>query len=315
MTSTGPAATKKLLVDCDTGVDDALALLYLTDVQGIEIAAIGTVHGNIDPVTAAGNTLKVLELAGVSCPVAVGAARPLVQHLWSFESAHGSNGLGSATLPEPRDMPGAVSAAEQLVSLGRAHPGELTLLATGPLTNVALALALEPDLPNLVPELVVMGGAFRSPGNIGPFAEANIGHDPEAASLVFASGWHTMLVSLDVTMATFLRPRELELLATSGSSIARVCLDMLQDYLDYYEPILGVRQCPMHDAVAAALLVDGSLGTYESVDVVVDCSSGPARGATLVDRRPGATYTGAISHAVAVDGDALVGRVVRSLMR
>ena len=140
--------------------------------------------------TAAGNALRILEVAGLEgVPVALGAARPMAQEPAFAEFVHGDDGLGNTGQPRPRGRVTGESAAAQLVRLARAEPGALSLLAIGPLTNLGLALLLEPELPMLLRQVVVMGGAFATAGNVGPLSEANIGNDPEAARLVVSAGW------------------------------------------------------------------------------------------------------------------------------
>jgi purine nucleosidase len=274
-----------IVVDCDTGVDDALALLYLTRQPQVDIVAVGCVHGNVPVAGVARNTLQVLALAGrADIPVAVGAARPLAQALDTSEGVHGGDGLGGAA----RNHEGTAadgSAAEQLVRLARQRPGELSILATGPLTNLALALLIEPGLPQLVHQVVVMGGAFSVPGNITPHAEANVFHDPEAAALVMEANWPLTVVGLDVTMATILDGDRLQRLRSSSSPRAQFSWQALQFYLDVYEQRLGRRGCPVHDALAAAILVHPALASSDRVPVHVELHGRLTRGATLIDNR------------------------------
>lgn len=252
--------TNRLLVDCDTGVDDALALLYLAAKPDVEILAAGSVHGNVPASLAATNTIRVLELAGLEdVPVAVGAHRPLAQALDTSEAIHGRDGLGNTNQSPPRGQPVAGSAAEQIVRLAREQPGSFDLLATGPLTNLALALLLEPELPALVPRVVVMGGAVRHAGNVTALAEANIWHDPEAAELVFSMPWAVTMVGLDVSMRTLLDAPTVERFANSSSPRARFAAAILEHYLGVYEAHHGVRACALHDPLAAAVAVDPTL--------------------------------------------------------
>lgn len=309
-------STLPIVVDCDTGVDDALALLYLTRQPQVDIVAVGCVHGNVPVATVARNTLQVLALAGrADIPVAVGAARPLAQALHTSEAVHGDDGLGGAA----RDHQGTVapdSAAEQLVRLARRRPGQLSVLATGPLTNLALALLIEPQLPALIRQVVIMGGAFSVPGNITPYAEANIFHDPEAAALVMEADWPVTAVGLDVTMATVLSDHRLERLQRSASPRARFSWQVLQFYLDVYEPRLGRRGCPVHDALAAAILVNPALAISDRVPVHVELHGRLTRGATLIDNRPLPSpepHRPAVSVVRRVDVDASLDHLVDAL--
>src|SRR5262249_8080299 len=141
----------------------------------------------------------------------------------------------------------SISAAEQIVAQARRSPGEFTLVAVGPLTNLGLALLMEPELPRLVPEVVIMGGNVQLPGNATAHAEANIWHDPEAAALVTEAPWKVTFATLDATMQTVLQPAHLEALANTTAASGKFIWEILQCYLDFYEANLGVRSCPLHD--------------------------------------------------------------------
>ncbi len=279
----------KILLDCDTGIDDAITLLFLASLiktDEVELAGIGTVHGNVAPRTGALNTLRVLELTGIdNIPVAVGAARPMAQDVHYAWDYHGADGLGETRLPEPKGGPIDASAPEQIVRLARAHPGELTLLAIGPLTNLGVALLLEPRLPELIREVVIMGGAFDHPGNITTHAEANIWHDPEAADLVFAADWPIVLVPLDATHPTAVDAAWLHRMTATDTAVTRFAGGILDFYVTAYTPILGRRGCVIHDALAAMVCVDPGLGDYAVRPVHVELRGEHTRGATLWDAR------------------------------
>jgi purine nucleosidase len=176
-------------------------------------------------------------------------------------------------------------AAVQLVAAAQAEPGELTIVATGPLTNLALALLLEPRLPELVAGVVLMGGTLHHPGNVSPLAEANIAHDPEAADLVFGAGWPLTQVGLDVTMTTWLEGDDLERLANADTPRARFAWSILQHYLAFYFARHGRPGCPLHDESAAVLALHPELGTYLQAPVSVELRSSANRGMLIVDRR------------------------------
>ncbi|RFS86268.1 nucleoside hydrolase [Actinomadura spongiicola] len=286
------------LYDCDTGVDDALTLLYLASLVRAgeaKLVGVGTVHGNIDPLTGALNTIRVLEAAGVHAgdvphgepgvPVAVGAARPMAQAVHFATDWHGTDGLGDTHLPEPVGRPAGESAAAQIVRLARTMPGELTLLATGPLTNLGAALLLDEELPSLLREVVVMGGAFDHPGNITTHAEANIWHDPEAADLVFAADWPIVLVPLDATHPTAVHDDWLDRLAAHDTPVARFAARILEFYADAYTPTLRRRGAVIHDALAAMLAADPDLGEYAHRPVRVELRGELTRGTTVWDAR------------------------------
>jgi purine nucleosidase len=282
---------RELILDMDIGVDDAIALMYLTTRPNIGIVAVGSVHGNTDAISAAENGLRVLELCGLGdVPVAIGATRPLLRPTVLGPEVHGDDGLGNVAataLPAPSRRPVPESAAEQLVRLVRERPGELDLLATGPLTNLALALHLEPRLVELVGSVVIMGGAANAVGNMNAVAEANIWKDPEAARIVFEASWPITMVGLDVTMRTILDESAIARIADSDTPKARLTTAILHHYLDFYQSILGYerRICPLHDPLAAGITADPTLVRRSlHADVVVDCGE-DARGLTIVDQR------------------------------
>ncbi|WP_426766149.1 nucleoside hydrolase [Pseudarthrobacter sp. 1G09] len=277
-----------IYLDCDTGIDDALALAYLLASPLASVVGIGTVSGNVSAAVGARNTLDLLDLAGAAdVPVALGAHDPLAG---SFHGGapwvHGSNGVGEVELPASGASLAAESAAEMLVRLARLYPGELRVAAIGPLTNLAQALRLEPLLPSLVESVTVMGGAALAPGNITPVAAANIWHDPEAAALVLAADWDVTLVPLDVTMASVLEETHRQSLLASSAPVPRALGETLGYYFRFYEGIYGRPCSTMHDPLAAALAV-GAVKTALApvVRAAVDTSDGPGRGQTACDMR------------------------------
>jgi purine nucleosidase len=270
---------RAVLIDCDTGVDDALAILYLAADPQVEILAVGTVDGNVAAELGAENSLRALEVAGLlGVPVAVGARAPLLQESRHAEHFHGQDGLGDSHLPPPRSHPTEEGAVEQMVRLARSRPGEVSLLAIGPLTNLALALGVEPRLPELLREVVIMGGAVACPGNQSPWAEFNIAHDPEAAEIALRARWRRLvLVGLDATGQAILDQSQYERLGGSASA-------------DFASRILAQQMRANHrfelcDPLAAALLVDPTLASYQSLPVSVDLEGRHTRGATIADRR------------------------------
>jgi purine nucleosidase len=295
---------KSLLVDCDTGVDDAVALLYLAADPSVELCAVTTTFGNVAAATAARNSLYVLDVAGRTgeVPVAAGSEVTLVGDAPSLGTlAHGGSGLGRVEAGEQKGALSPLSAPELIVETARRRPGEVHLLATGPLTNLAVALRLEPHLTRLVSGVTIMGGAALAPGNVTPAAEANIFRDPEAAQAVLSAPWETTLVPLDATMGELMTEPERLQLARSPSPVARFAADILDYYFDYYAQVFGERVCVCHDALAAAIAVGDVAPTRSmKVGVVVETGRGPARGATVCDLRgqykgattqPGATCT------------------------
>jgi purine nucleosidase len=276
----------RIILDTDPGVDDALAIMYLAAQEDAEIVAVGSVHGNVPAPLGALNALRVLERVGLNPPVTVGAARPLAQPLQTAEFVHGDDGLGGHAGPPPHGSIAPGSAAEQIVRLARAHPGELTLLALGPLTNVAIAVLLEPDLPNLLRSVVVMGGAVTVPGNITPYADANFYHDPEAADLVMGAGFPDMvLVGLDVTEQARVGADWLAALNSAKGPKAEFAGKLLDHYGQFYANMFGEQSCTLHDPLAAAIMMDQKLAGYKAMPLGVELTGTHTRGQVVSDLR------------------------------
>ncbi|KHK95838.1 nucleoside hydrolase [Microbacterium mangrovi] len=281
-----------VFLDCDTGIDDAVALGYLLRSPAVDLVGIGAVSGNTDSSQAARNTLDLLGIAGVTgIPVAVGAHHHFSQdYRGGAAHVHGDNGIGGMQLPRSEQEPDARTAVELLIDLSHQYAGTLHVLAVGPLTNIALALQADPTLPSRVKAFTVMGGACLAPGNITAAAEANIHNDPEAAAYAFAAEvtaqWDATLVPLDVTMQHTLEEQHQHALAASDDPLARVLAEMLDHYMDFYRPIFGRRTCALHDPLAAVIAA-GEIGLSDAprVPLEIDTADGPARGATIADLR------------------------------
>lgn len=279
---------QKIVLDCDTGIDDTMAILYAALHSEIELLGVGAVFGNVPVATATRNTTHTLAMVGRDeVPVARGAGVPLDgrEQTYAF-FVHGDDGQGNVGTGRPVAPPVAGSAAEQIIRIAKQHPGEVELVALGPMTNLALALQLCPELPQLVKGVTVMGGAAEAPGNVTPVAEVNIWFDPVAAAAVFSAPWHVTMVGLDVTMRTTLDEGHRAQLAaggTVGDYVART-LDFYFDFCAGRE--LGERSGCMHDTVAVAVAAGTLVPTLAPmVDVRVDTSDGIGRGQTVCDMR------------------------------
>ena len=271
-----------ILLDCDPGHDDAIALLLALASAEVELLGVTTVAGNqtVDKTTA--NALRVLELAGRGdVPVAAGAPRPLVREPFVAAYVHGETGLDGSDLPPPQGRPVEQHAVEFLAERVRGA----TLVATGPLTNVALLLASRPE--SRPERLVLMGGAIAE-GNITPAAEFNVWADPEAANRVFASGLDVTMVGLDVTHRALVTRAHAERLRGSGR-VGRVVAELLDFYGVFHRDVYGFDGSPVHDAVAVAQVIRPEVLELEHLNVEVDCESSLCRGRTVVDvwRRTG----------------------------
>lgn len=266
-------------MDVDTGVDDAIALMLAVARPDVELVAVTCCAGNVEAPQAAANTLAVLELCGVEdVEVAVGSEAPLVEPLRTATS-HGPCGLGYAQPPAARTSISPRYGPDVIVEEARRRPGELLLVATGPLTNVALALRREPALPQLVRRLVVMGGSFNHPGNTTPVAEFNVWVDPEAASAVFRAfapaRERPLLVGLNVTETTELRPEHIVQLGESALS------GLVADALRVKFELHG--HAHMHDPLALALALDPTLGETRPGTIDVELRGSVTRAMTAVD--------------------------------
>lgn len=290
-----------VLIDCDPGQDDAIALLLALASPELELLGVTTVAGNqtLDKVTE--NALRVLELAGRGdVPVAAGAERPLVGDLVVAADAHGPTGLDGPDLPPSRAEPVPEAAFDFLAARILASERPVTLVPTGPLTNVALFLEAHPDAAAKLGRIVLMGGAIGE-GNQTASAEYNVWVDPEAAALVFASGIDLTMVGLDVTNRAVLTREHADQLRARGPVGAAVAA-MLDVYGAFYEEAYDHGGCPVHDALAVAHVVRPELLKTLDRHVEVDVAHGLCRGRTVVDMRR-RTHLPAPNAHVAVDVD------------
>src|SRR4029453_16550414 len=194
------AQSRKVIIDCDPGIDDAMAIILAMQYSGFDIVGITTVFGNASLDQATKNALTVVELSGRQIPVYKGAAKPLhIEPQPPPDFVHGKDGLGNTNQPIPKSGPLAQSAARFMADTARASPGQITILAIGRLTNLAEAMKLDPNFTKNVKEVVLMGGAVNFPGNVSPVAEANISGDPDAADLVLTAPWKVTMIALNTT--------------------------------------------------------------------------------------------------------------------
>lgn len=305
------SARTPVLIDVDTGIDDSLALLYLLASPGAELLGISCTAGNVPARQVAKNNLAWLELCGRSgIEVALGAEVPLLAPLMTTEETHGPQGIGYAELPDPRHAISDRHAVRLWIDTVRARPGEVLGLVTGPLTNLALAVKLEPELPRLLHRLVVMGGAFNHPGNTTPSSEWNIAVDPDAAKLVFdafsglPAARQPIICPLDVTETVIMEPRHLAALAeASGSSpvetpraedplgtrsqasdpLVRHLVDAVRFYLEFHAAQGQGYLSHMHDPFAAAVALNPELARLRHATVDVELGGTLCRGATVAD--------------------------------
>ena len=282
---------RKVIYDTDPGVDDAMALYYALAHKGIDVVGITTTFGNVTVEQAATNALYLSAIAGFDVPVTKGVAAPWVKEGEAPpDFIHGADGLGNLPTRVPtRNVVDPRSSAQFIVDMARAHPGEITLVAVGPLGNLATALKLAPELPGLVREVILMGGTVLEPGNVSPVAEANIWNDPHAADLVFTAGWKLTMVGLDVTHQVILPVTLFERIARQHRHIATDTLlhavgFYASFYSNLYPHVAKIHGCFGHDVLAFIYLSNPELFGVESgrVRVAVD---GLAQGQTMLRRK------------------------------
>ncbi len=292
-----------VIIDCDPGIDDALALLLAAASPALDLRAVTVVAGNQTLPRTLHNCLTVLDYAGIRhVPVAAGADRPLVRDLLTAGHVHGESGLGDLRLPEPARRPEPVHAVDLIARVLRAADAPVTLIPVGPLTNIALLLLTAPELHPRIARIVLMGGSLGA-GNVTPAAEFNIYVDPEAARIVFRSGLPLTMVGLDVTHQAPITPDHSAGLRASGRRVAGMAADLLDSYGRFYGPERRRQGLPVHDALAVAAVVEPALMTTRPYYVDVETRGELTTGQTVADRRETAERPANVEVAVGVDAE------------
>jgi Inosine-uridine nucleoside N-ribohydrolase len=293
---------RKVIWDMDPGIDDALALILALRSLEIQVLGITTVAGNAPLDMTSANARRVLEYLDMDIAVASGAAKPLERPLVDARDYHGPDGLGQCSLPPPNSPLHPAKAWDFIAQLALSAPAEITLIATGPLTNIALAFQHHPELPKLLAGVTLMGGAYNltpyGRGNQTPFAEFNVWEDPEAARLVFSSGVDIIAVGLDISTnpTSCLTPQHLGQLKAGRSPAARPAAELVEYIIKRH----GC--CEMHDPLALATLLDVSLFDFISSPVKVTTGNGWDRGITRILSQEQVDGLSPIRIATAVDG-------------
>ena len=277
------SAQEKIIIDADVGIDDAMAILLAYAAPELEVIGITTVFGNATIENSTTNALYLTQRLAVDTPVIAGARKPLVLPEGPpTDFVHGDNGLGNIEFELSESIASEpMTAAQFIIEQSHLYPGELTLVPVGRLTNLALALALDPTLPSRIKKVVLMGGAFSVPGNVTPVAEANIIGDPHAADVVFSAPWPIVAIGLDVTTQLIVGPKELDKLARKNGNTGKFVQDISEFYLNFYRSV-GVNEgFYLHDPAAILYLIKPELFTLETGPVRV-VHQGLAVGQTIV---------------------------------
>jgi purine nucleosidase len=280
---TGAGHPRKIILDCDPGHDDAVAIVLAAGNPAIELLGITTVAGNqtVDKTTR--NACVMCTLLGLSkTPVVAGCSGPLVRALRTASEFHGESGLDGPPPVEPAVTPATVHAVDWIVDSVIANPGEVTLVATGPLTNVAMALRKQPAIAQSVREVVIMGGAY-SRGNVTPAAEFNIYVDPEAARAVFEAPWRLTMMGLELTHQATFGSAEERRLEEIGSPLGRFLIELMRYFRGAYRAAAGLEDPPVHDPCAVAYVIDPTLFEVKNAHVEVETNGTWTSGMTVTD--------------------------------
>jgi purine nucleosidase len=284
-TSYDPAIARPIVIDTDPGQDDAVAILVaLASPDDLDVLAITTVAGNVPIDLTLTNALALVELAGrPEVPVYRGSPRPMVKELVTAEYVHGPTGLDGADLPPPLLHPQPGHAVDRLIELLTSHPEPVTVCTLGPLTNVALAMVMEPGIVAHIDQLVMMGGGYFEGGNTTPAAEFNVFVDPHAAHVVFTSGIPIVMMPLDVTHRAITTPERLKRFHDLSTPAGDAVAGMLGFYDRYDKRKYGLEGGPLHDPTVIAYLLSPDLFRGREVSVEIETATGPTQGMTIVD--------------------------------
>jgi purine nucleosidase len=278
--------TRKIILDCDPGHDDAIAMILAHGSPEIELLAVTTVHGNQTLEKVTRNALAVATIAGISgVPFAAGATRPLVRVAEVAESIHGESGLDGPALPEPAFATEDIHAVDLIIATIMEHEaGTVTIVPTGALTNIALAVRREPRIADRVREIVLMGGGYHA-GNWSATSEFNIVIDPEAAHIVFNEKWKVTMVGLDVTHLALATPDVVAAIEAVGTAPARFVGELLEFFAQTYRENQGFDSPPVHDPCAVALVIDPTVMEVVRVPIDIELSGALTLGMTVADFR------------------------------
>ena len=273
---------KKVILDCDPGHDDAVAIMLAGLHKDIELLGITTVAGNSYLENTTRNALIISEMANIDVKVYPGASKPILRDQIVAHDIHGYSGLEGANLPEPKENASDIHAVDFMADAIRKNFGEVTLVATGPLTNVALFALKYPDLVKGIKEFVFMGGGIAF-GNATPVAEFNIYVDPEAADITLGMDVPKVMAPLDMTHQAAITKEEVQKLKDSGSRVLNVVADLMIFFMKTYKKIFGIDGAPLHDPTTIAYLIDPDMFEWEDLNVSVELKGEITYGQTVVD--------------------------------
>lgn len=312
MPSPATAPCQKIIIDTDPGVDDALAIHLAFADPRLEVLGLTTIFGNVHTDQATRNALHLVEMAGLAIPVAHGAEKPYHQLPRNpAHFIHGDEGFGDLPAPAPALAADPRGAAQFICDMADLHGKELILCPVGPLTNLAHALDLDPDLPKKIGGVVLMGGAVTVPGNVNTHAEANIHNDPHAAEMVFAAGWDVRIIGLDVTEQILCSALHLEKIAASAPRIGGFLRDVSAFYVRFYQQARALDGCCLHDPAALIAITDPDWFSYQTAPVKI-ALEGNALGSTrIVDD----AERSSVRFAVRCEADKIRAHFVATLMQ
>jgi purine nucleosidase/pyrimidine-specific ribonucleoside hydrolase len=271
-----------IILDCDPGHDDAMAILLAAANPAVELLGITTVSGNGSLEKVTYNALRMCAVANIVVPIAKGANDPLAGKASAAPTIHGATALDGAELPEPTFEISQLSAVELIAKLVSECDRKVTLIPTGPLTNIAMFLQAHPELHDRIEHISFMGGSTER-GNWTPYAEFNIWADPEAADIVMRSGLPLIMSGLNITHQALATPEILDRISALDTKLARTVVDLLQFFATTYREVFGMPDPPVHDPVALAIVIDASVARLVSAPVAIELHGELTRGATAVD--------------------------------
>ena len=299
----------KILIDCDPGVDDSIAILFALNRPDVEVVGFSTTIGNVSVQQGTDNALRILKLAGLEgkIPVCMGAETPMMGGHKNFpDFIHGKNGRGQVELPASSQKPVDMDVTDFLYDMACRYAGELVLVTLGPLTNIAHTIEKYPDFPKKIKRVVSMGGAVGNYGNVSPVCEANFAGDPEAADIAVQADWDMTIVGLDVTLKTHLTRADVDKLLRCCLPEKKHLVEFMSEELKYY--MNGSRKqnwtmeySPLHDPLAMVVTVDPSVVTTKKMVTRIECGGTYCRGKVVVDQREHPIPGRFVEHCLDVD--------------